>query len=951
MISSGMSRNVNLLTVLAVLMISTTVGLMSLENAYAAPNYFYAKSIQNYITPGGFMDTPTGIARDSAGNVYVVDNGNNEVQKFTGTGSFILQFGSNGNAQGQFDAPNGIAIDSSGNLYVVDTNNNRIEKFDSTGTFIRQFGNGVGGTTLNNPFGIFVNSTGYMFVTDSSNNVVKILDSSGGLVTQFNYSPGFNNPTGITVDSSGNIWVVDSGNGKVVKFDKNGNFISSFGSYGSGTEQLQNPRGISITSSGNILVADTDNNRIIEFSSIGTQLAIWAPAGSGNGQSNAPVGIVLDPTTGGFYFTDQQNHRIQKLDSTGLYLIQWGSYAVNQFLVPNGLRIDSTGNLYVADSQHNYVSKFDNTGNFVTGIGRGGTDNGEMQSPGDVAFDISGNLLVADSSNNRIQNLTPAGIYQSQFGSTGNAVNQFNNPTGITRDSAGNIYVVDNGNNRIVKYDSSGNNPAIFASTGLSFPSYAALNSTGYLFVTDTGNNQIKYYSNLGTLLGTIGFPGSGDGQFNSPQGIAIDSSGNILVADQGNNRIQVFDSHRNYLTQFGASGSGASQFDAPIGIALDNLGNVYVADSNNNRVEVFSTSLPSASLTINPVNPPSSRWGVDTVSVSGVVVNPAIGNTVSITWGDGSTSTATITITGTTGTWTSTHTYPSTAVGANNIVATLVNGATTIATSNTVSVSITAHHTAITLSLQTASSIPWAAPITVTGTLTDTDANSPVSSQLITLTGTGIGTLTNPTTTAGGTFTASGNAPVLVSPSLAINAQFAQNHAYLSSGVQSITYQTLKHNTSLLLNPISNILPGAPITVTGSLLDQDLTLQGIPSKTVTFTGTGIGTLTSTTTASDGTFTALGLAPLTVLSGLTVQAQFAGNANYTAASGTQEYSTLSQSILINPVSSTIIWSVPLTLSGTVQNPGTGDSVSITWGDGSTSTATITITGTTGTWTS
>ena len=947
------THNLSLLNVLAIVMIASTVGLISLENAYATPSYFYVKSVQTYITPGGFMDAPKGIARDATGNVYVADSGNDRIQEFDSTGNFIHAFGSTGASQGQFNSPNGIATDSSGNVYIVDTNNNRIEEFSSTGSFIRQFGGGFGNVVLNFPLGIFVNSTGYMYVADSSNNAVKILTTNGDVVQQIGPSiPGYssislNNPAGITIDSSGNILVVDSGHAKVVKFSKNGNYISSFGSLGSGNGQLSNPRGIGITSSGDILVGDSDNNRIVKFSSTGSWIANLAPAGIGNGQSAAPTFIATDPT-GGFYFADTQNQRIQKLDNSGVFLLKWGSYAVNDFQTPNGVGIDSSGNIYVADTAHNYISKFDNTGNFLTGIGSPGLANGELDTPSDVNFDISGNLLVTNTNNDRVEAFTSSGLFQNIIGS-----NSLSGPIGVTRDSTGNIYVVDNGNTQILKFDSSGANPIVFAdSTNFNNPSYIAINSTGYVFVTDSGTNQIKYFSSSGTPLGTFGSSGSGNGQLSNPQGIAIDSSGNILVADKGNNRIQVFDSHRNYLTQFGTTGTGVSQFNGPIGIALDNLGNVYVADSVNNRIEVFSASLPSASITISPVNPPTARWGLDTVTITGQVVNPALGNTVSINWGDGTTTSGvTITIAGTTGTWTATHTYPQTAVGSNNIVATLVNGGTN-PTSSPVSVSITGHHTSITLSLQSASSLPWNATISVTGTLTDTDANVVVPSTLVTLTGSGVGTLANPTTASDGTFTGSGNSPALVSSTLTINAQLTQDHGYLSSNTASVTYQTLKHNTSLLLNPIPNVLPGAPITVSGSLLDIDASNVAVPSQTITFTGSGIGTMTtSVTTVSDGSFTSSGNAPSTVSTGLTVQANFAGDANYVTSSNTQSYSTLSQSISFSPSNTSAIWGIPLTLSGAVQNPATGDSVIIDWGDGGPiSTATITITGTTGTWT-
>ena len=59
-----------------------------------------------------------------------------------------------------------------------------------------------------------------------------------------------------------------------------------------------------------------------------------------------------------------------------------------------------------------------------------------------------------------------------------------------------------------------------------------------------------------------------------------MDSSNNVYVTDIGNNCVEKFDSNGNYLTQWGSPGSGNGQFEYPEGIAVDSSNNVYVADS-----------------------------------------------------------------------------------------------------------------------------------------------------------------------------------------------------------------------------------------------------------------------------------------------------------------------------------------------------------------------------------
>ena len=77
----------------------------------------------------GQFDGPFGVAVDGSGNVFVVDDGNNRIQKFTNTGAFLTTWGSSGSGDGQFIMPLFVAVEGSGNVFVADNNNNRIQKF------------------------------------------------------------------------------------------------------------------------------------------------------------------------------------------------------------------------------------------------------------------------------------------------------------------------------------------------------------------------------------------------------------------------------------------------------------------------------------------------------------------------------------------------------------------------------------------------------------------------------------------------------------------------------------------------------------------------------------------------------------------------------------------------------------------------------------------------------
>src|SRR5215831_1840725 len=103
----------------------------------------FANNLGSWGTAGsgdGQFAGPLGVAIDLVGNVYVVDSGNNRIQKFTSAGVFVSKFGQSGAGEGQFQHPYAVAADRVGNLYVADSDNHRIEKFDTSGNFLLQWG-------------------------------------------------------------------------------------------------------------------------------------------------------------------------------------------------------------------------------------------------------------------------------------------------------------------------------------------------------------------------------------------------------------------------------------------------------------------------------------------------------------------------------------------------------------------------------------------------------------------------------------------------------------------------------------------------------------------------------------------------------------------------------------------------------------------------------------------
>ncbi|MGB8024915.1 MAG: SMP-30/gluconolactonase/LRE family protein [Nitrososphaeraceae archaeon] len=104
---------------------------------------------------------------DKAGNLYVVDAGNDRIQKFDSNGNYITKWGTTGSGDGQLSRPIGMAIDSSGNIYVCDSSNNRIQKFDSNGNYITKW-------SVGSPAGIAIDQNGKAYVINQNTGGVEI---------------------------------------------------------------------------------------------------------------------------------------------------------------------------------------------------------------------------------------------------------------------------------------------------------------------------------------------------------------------------------------------------------------------------------------------------------------------------------------------------------------------------------------------------------------------------------------------------------------------------------------------------------------------------------------------------------------------------------------------------------------------------------------------------------
>lgn len=269
----------------------------------------------------GQFNAPAGNAVDASGNIWVVDSGNNRVQKFNEKGEYVSQFGSAGSGNGQFNAPSDIAIDGNGDLWVTDGENHRIQKFNSKGEYLAKYGSkGSGNGQFNYPRGINLDEKGNIWVVDANNARVQKFNSKGEYLQSVGYQGGNGEGPGelsvavaVDVAPNGNIWVAEMWTSRISVFNEAGEFIRWVGSPGEGNGQFYFPNAVEITSDGDVWVSDGANNRVQKFNENGEYLTKFGSAGSGPGQFGLLwwTGISLDEK-GSLWVSDAANHRVQK---------------------------------------------------------------------------------------------------------------------------------------------------------------------------------------------------------------------------------------------------------------------------------------------------------------------------------------------------------------------------------------------------------------------------------------------------------------------------------------------------------------------------------------------------------------------------------------------------------------------------------------------------------------
>jgi streptogramin lyase len=261
--------------------------------------------------------------------------------------------------------PMDIAIDGSGNVWVVNQGSNNVTKLSSSGTVLGTYSVGSA------PKSVAIDGSGNVWVANMDSGSVTELSSSGTFLGT--YSVKGYDPDGIAIDGSGNVWVANINSngsvGYVTKLSSSGSFL---GTYSVGT----NPDGIAIDGSGNVWVANSGSNNVTKLSSaevvlgtytvsspVGIAIDSWVTTGFDGTPSTAGVVVVSGFSAMGSIGIDgagnvwvaNPNGNTVTESSPSSTVLRTYTYPASTY--PTAVAIDGSGNVWIANQGSNNVTE------------------------------------------------------------------------------------------------------------------------------------------------------------------------------------------------------------------------------------------------------------------------------------------------------------------------------------------------------------------------------------------------------------------------------------------------------------------------------------------------------------------------------------------------------------------------------------------------------------------
>jgi DNA-binding beta-propeller fold protein YncE len=250
-------------------------------------------------------------------------------------------------------------------------------------------------------------------------------------------------PTDIAIGKEQRIYIVDSGNHRIQAYKENGSFLFTFGSKGSGRDELDSPVGITASHDGKIYVADRGNQRIQIYDPDGHYLNTISTV---IGKSKfVPVDVVLDQEKERMLVSATlPHHRILVFSLKGKLIEIWGKPGSNygEFRYPAALALGHDNETYVVDVFNTRVQVLNSKGKFLVSVGSWGVTPGHLFRPKGIAIENDDQILISDSYLGVVQVFNHDTRFHAVLGERGK-IARFETPAGMTVDKKDRVYIAE----------------------------------------------------------------------------------------------------------------------------------------------------------------------------------------------------------------------------------------------------------------------------------------------------------------------------------------------------------------------------------------------------------------------------------------------------------------------------------------------------------------------------
>jgi sugar lactone lactonase YvrE len=578
------------------------------------------------------LGLPSAMAFDASGDLYFADSQENVVRRIAAGTSIITTVagtgpqrnGPPGNGDGgpatsaMLYDPTGLAIDSAGDLFISDTDDEAVREVTATNKIINTIAGGeyscgfLGGdggpalaANLCYPGGLTIDQAGNLYVTDQYYETVREITALVPPPTAATASPVLSLAPGTYADAK--TLTMMAVHGAEVYLTLDGSIPTTRG------EGYYTPIAIAGPVTVNAIALEPGH---LPSAMVTASYNVTAPAPAtittiaGSGVEGSPgtggpalkaefgylYGVAAD-SSGNLYIADPYDGAVWKLTAAtqkvsdvagtpgvvGHYVGEGGPATKAILGEPDFVALDAAGNLFISDSENLRVYKVSAKSGIISTYAGGGQNytyptfgdgglatDAVLEEPLGIAFDKSGNLYIADSGIGRIRRV--------------------NGVTGSITSVAGKTDATSLGDG------------ALATAAMLVYPVNVTLDGSGNLYIVDEGNSRIRAVAAKTGIIGTVagkgiyGFTGDGGKATNAsigPLGIAVDAAGTVYFGNV-DDTVRMFVPGGEISTLAGTGYAGFVGNGGPArmaelcgvaGLGLDRAGNLYIADGCNYRV------------------------------------------------------------------------------------------------------------------------------------------------------------------------------------------------------------------------------------------------------------------------------------------------------------------------------------------------------------------------------